>query len=108
MVVTIAARKAGKTERLQRAIAAAMQRLASYAAGHAGRFLVFGSAARGELRFDSDFDVVVAFPKAAERTARDYAEAISIELGLKPDIILIGDACSSLLERVHRDAVVLQ
>lgn len=43
-----------------------------------------------------------------ERAAQDYAEAVSLELGLQPDVVLIGDASQSLMERVRRDAVILQ
>lgn len=108
MTATIAERKADKVARLQTASAEAMRRLESYAAEHAGRFLVFGSAARGDLRIDSDFDVIVDFPAERERAALKFAEDVSFELGLRPDARLIGDAAEPLLVRVRRDAVVLQ
>lgn len=108
MVATIAERKAERVARLERSVASAMQRLATYAAAHAGRFVVFGSAARGDMHYDSDFDIIVDFPSADERQARAFAEATSHALGLRPDLVLIADASPALMERVERDAVILK
>lgn len=74
--------------------------LASYAARHEGSFTVFGSAARGELRHDSDLDILVDFPADMEREARDFAERACIEYGIKPDLHLASDASRELLDRI--------
>jgi hypothetical protein len=107
IVVTVAERKARAVEQLRAASREVMADLRAYASKHRGKFLVFGSTARGELGPDSDFDVVVDFPAALERPARDYAEDVCIRRGIRPDIFLISEASEALLVRVRRDAVVL-
>ncbi|MXW85316.1 MAG: DNA polymerase subunit beta, partial [Boseongicola sp. SB0667_bin_21] len=49
-------------------------RLSSHARRHGGRFLVFGSAARGDMRHDSDIDILVDFPPEMELDAVIFAE----------------------------------
>ena len=107
MVATVAERKARKLEHLRSSSREVMAELRSYAARHHGRFLVFGSIARNEPRFDSDFDVVVDFPTTLERAARDYAEAACRRHGISPDVHLMSEASDGLMLRVRRDAVVL-
>lgn len=107
MVVTLADRKRRKVGQLRSATSDVMALLGTYAAKRSGRFLVFGSAARGDLRFDSDFDLLIDFPLESERAARDYAEKVSIEHGLKPDIHMASEASPALMDRVRRDARVL-
>jgi predicted nucleotidyltransferase len=107
MVATVAERKARKLEHLRSSAKQVMAELRSYARRHHARFLVFGSIARDEPRFDSDFDVLVDFPPALERAARDYAEAACRRHGLSPDVHLISEASDGLMLRVRRDAVVL-
>ncbi len=67
MVVTIAERKARKIAHLETASQKAVAALRSYAIEAGGRYLIFGSFARGDFRSDSDFDVVVDFPPALQR-----------------------------------------
>ncbi|HLB98853.1 MAG TPA: hypothetical protein VJK90_14370, partial [Acetobacteraceae bacterium] len=47
-IVTVAERKAAEAMRRQRAVADLRRVLDAYARGHGGRFLLFGSAARGQ------------------------------------------------------------
>jgi predicted nucleotidyltransferase len=107
MVVTIAQRKARKVEQLRSASQEVIAGLRAYALEHAGRFLIFGSVARGDIRPDSDFDAVVDFPASFERAARAYAEEACRRYGLTPDILLISDVSPQLMSRVRRDAVTL-
>ncbi|HET7412251.1 MAG TPA: nucleotidyltransferase domain-containing protein [Pararhizobium sp.] len=107
MVVTLSDRKRQKVAHLRAATGNVVALLGSYAAKRSGRFLVFGSAARDDLRFDSDFDLLIDFPPQTERAARDYAERVAIEHGLKPDIHLMSEASAALMDRVRRDARVL-
>lgn len=107
MVVTVLERKTRKVERLRAAVKAVMARLKDYADLNAGRYVVFGSAAREQLSFDSDLDVIVDFPGALERQANDFAEMVCRECAVPADIRLIGDASPALMARVHRDGVVL-
>jgi predicted nucleotidyltransferase len=107
MVVTIADRKRRKVSQLRAATGDVIALLETYATKRSGRFLVFGSAARDNLRFDSDFDLLIDFPAESERAARDYAEKVAIEHGLKPDIHMVSEASPALMDRVHRDARML-
>ncbi len=107
MYVTVAARKAREIERLRSASESALEELRVHAAACGGRYLVFGSAARGDLVPASDFDVLVDFPEASERQARHHAEAVCRRLGLVPDVHLAAEASDRLMARVRRDAIVL-
>jgi Nucleotidyltransferase domain len=61
----LAKRKGGEADRRWRTVDALRPVLAAYASEHGGRFLVLGSAARGEIRLDSDVDVLVDSPPDA-------------------------------------------
>ena len=74
--------------RLRLAAEAAKSELRASAADKAGRFVMFGSFARDDIVPTSDFDVVVDFPRALEREARDVAEIVCRKAGLKPDVHL--------------------
>ena len=73
-VVTLKERKAAEAARRVRAVDELRGVLAAYAREHNGRFLLFGSAARGEMRYDSDVDIVVDFPPASLDAAWNFAE----------------------------------
>ena len=107
MIVTIAERKDRKRERLRAAAREVCAELARYATAHAGRYLLFGSFARGEERFDSDFDVLVDFPEPAARAAREFVEERCRFHGLTPDIHMRSEASPELLSRIARDGVPL-
>jgi predicted nucleotidyltransferase len=62
-VLTLKARKAAKLAAMQDALASLRASLSDYARANGGRFLLFGSAARGALRPDSNVDVLVDFPE---------------------------------------------
>ncbi len=65
MIVTLAERKAARVAWMRAALDALRASLTGYARANGGRFLIFGSAARGEPRFDSDVDILVDFENAA-------------------------------------------
>ena len=73
-----AAAKADAVDRLRQTLAAAAQRLG-------GRYLLYGSAARGVLRHDSDVDLLLDFP-GDPAAAWDAAESACAALGLPCDI----------------------
>jgi hypothetical protein len=79
--LTVAERKRRSAERLAAAADAVIRELADYArkTGGPGRFIVFGSAASGEMRYDSDFDVIVDFPAAEEAAASVGVEIVAGE-----------------------------
>jgi predicted nucleotidyltransferase len=73
-VLTLKARKAAKLAAMHDALATLCTSLADYARANSGRFLLFGSAARGELRHDSDVDVLVDFPEDSLAAAWRFVE----------------------------------
>ena len=60
--------------------------LGQYGTEHGGAFLIYGSAARGDMRFDSDVDILVDFPQSAEPAAWRFAEDACYKHGLVPDV----------------------
>ena len=60
-IVTLTERKAAEAERRRLAVAELRVVLTGYARAHGGRFLLFGSAARGTMRYDSDVDILLDF-----------------------------------------------
>lgn len=108
MIVTVSERKKLKEGRMRSEIERVKEALASYAARHGGRFVVFGSVARDEMQYDSDLDLFVDFPAAAERQARDYAESVCVDHGVKPDLHLASEASAALLDRVHQEGAAIR
>jgi len=83
------------------------QLLSDYARLHCGRYILFGSAARGDLRHDSDIDILVDFPPDGERDAIRFAEDLCITEGQACDILPIRTRGQEFLERALKDAQVL-
>lgn len=108
MIVTIAERKQMQVDGIRKAIAAVEPVLADYARRHGGRFVVFGSAASDDVRHDSDYDLMVDFALPIERRARDFAERLCIDAGLRADVHLKPDLPPALMERIDRDGRVLE
>ena len=89
-----AATKAAALDRLRPLLAEVGQRLG-------GRFLLYGSAARGALRHGSDIDLLLDFPDASATTAAwDAAEAACAGLDLPCDIRPVGWCDPRFLEHV--------
>jgi predicted nucleotidyltransferase len=106
MVLTIAARREARLTALQGGVAALRERLAAAAPPLRGRFLLYGSAARGELRHDSDVDLLLDFPdEATTRRAWELAEAACRDLGLRADIRPLEGCGGRFLAHVMPEAV---
>lgn len=90
-IVTIAERKRARTEDVRRAFAELRPLLDAYARDRGVSFWIYGSAARGELRYDSDIDIIVDPGDGPDAEWR-ATEAISFiedeceRLGLKADV----------------------
>jgi predicted nucleotidyltransferase len=72
----------------------ALQRIGSLLAGHRVRALVFGSAARGEERRDSDLDLLLILPSAREasaihQTADDVRATLRREWGIRVNVLIL-------------------
>ena len=81
--------------------------LAAYAREHGGRYLLFGSAARGDMRYDSDVDILVDFPPDALDDAWNFAERACWDRKLEPDITPFAWCRGRFRERVTPELQVL-
>lgn len=105
--VTLRRRKEARLDRMEAAVAALKPALAAYAREHGGRFILFGSAARREMRPDSDVDIYVDFPTGPHRDAIGFAEDTCWRLGLKPDILGFTLPTGRLGARLKAEGLVL-
>ncbi len=92
--------------------AAALDRLCAALANAArdlgGRFLLYGSAAQGRLRYDSDIDLLLDFTDDAATTAAwDAAERECAGLGLECDARPLAWCSAAFLDHVLPGAVPL-
>ncbi|MGP9819793.1 nucleotidyltransferase family protein [Salinarimonas sp. NSM] len=85
-VLTFPERKAREAGRRAAAVAAVSSRLAAFARANGGRYLLYGSAARGAMRHDSDLDLLVDFPAALHADAWRFAEDACARARLPADI----------------------
>jgi hypothetical protein len=100
-VITVTELKTAEAERRRVAVAAFVLVLAGFARAQGGRYLLFGSAARGTMRFDSDVDLLLDFPREACGAAWDFAETACWDRGLEPDLLPCG-GCKPAFQRTGR------
>ncbi len=88
MYPSLESRKKAEADRRGRIADILEDRLSPFAREHGGRFILFGSLARGNARFDSDVDLLTDFPAkheaAAWRLAEELCSELNIELDIKP------------------------
>jgi predicted nucleotidyltransferase len=106
-IVTLSERKAAEAARRQDAVASLVPVLTAYARAHGGRFLLFGSAARGRMRYDSDVDLLLDFSEEALGAAWNFAETACWDRGLEPDLMPYGWCKPAFLAHVAADLRVL-
>jgi predicted nucleotidyltransferase len=106
-IVTLSERKTAEAARRQQAVAALVPVLAAYARAHGGRFLLFGSAARGEMKFSSDVDLLLDFPSETLSEAWDFAEAACWDRDLEPDLMPYSWCKQAFLDHVAPDLRVV-
>jgi predicted nucleotidyltransferase len=68
---------------------------------------VFGSVAEDRIRHDSDFDVLVDFPVAAETEAVAFVEEACRRRDLPSDVHLKSTASTRFLHRIRDQMVTL-
>jgi predicted nucleotidyltransferase len=106
--LTLKARKAAKLAALRDALVTLRASLADYALANGGRYLLFGSAARGDLRYDSDIDVLVDFPDDKLAAAWRFVEDECWRLGLEPDVMPFAWCKPGFLALVAAETVELR
>jgi predicted nucleotidyltransferase len=106
-IVTLPELKAAEAARRSAAVADLTGVLAAYARAHGGRFILFGSAARGDMRFDSDADVLMDFPPRELDEAWKFAEQACWDRSLELDLIPYRWCKPEFLDHAMRDAKAL-
>jgi predicted nucleotidyltransferase len=86
-IITLAERKAGEAARRKAAVDTLVPALVDCARTHGGRFLLFGSAARDQMKCHSDVDILMDFPPEALDEAWKFAETACWDLRLNPDLL---------------------
>jgi predicted nucleotidyltransferase len=89
------------------AVEALKPELAAYAREHGGRFVLFGSAARGTQHDESDVDILVDFPGRASTPACAFAEARCWALGVRPDVRPLDWTSDGVVARALEEGIVL-
>lgn len=107
MYRSIAQRKKDEAERRARGVDAMSRRLESFARDKGGRYLLYGSAARGQIRHDSDVDLLLDFPADWEAEAWRLAEDLSADLGVDADIKPLGWCEGDFAEKVLQEARII-
>lgn len=106
--VTLAERKAKACEAIASAAQSLRSDLRTYARAHGGKFILFGSVARGDHRYDSDVDILVDFPTEQDFSAWLYAETCCRRLGLAPDIQPLSWCDATFVQTIMQDSEILQ
>ncbi len=106
-IVTVAERKAAEALRRTEAVETLLPVLAEYAKANGGRFLLFGSAARGHMKFHSDVDLLLDFPDDHLTAAWAFAETACWDRGLEPDLMPYRWCKPAFLDHIRPDVVAL-
>ena len=96
--------RSARVAEMKAAVASLAADLEAYGSRHGGRFVLFGSAARGDMRHDSDVDILVDFPTDQESKAWFFAEDRAWAHDLKPDIHIKGMQTPRFLAQIEADA----
>ncbi len=89
------------------ALLAVKPALKSYAIAHQGRFMLYGSAARGSMRYRSDVDILLDFSSDQRRAARNFVEYVCLEQRLETNIMLLAWCEDEFLDHIRPDLVSL-
>jgi predicted nucleotidyltransferase len=89
------------------AVAALKPVLAAYAREHGGRFILFGSAARGTPHDQSDVDIIADFPDRGAVPACSFADERCWALSLTPDVRPIDWTSDKVVARALEEGIVL-
>ncbi|MGE0222410.1 MAG: nucleotidyltransferase family protein [Acetobacteraceae bacterium] len=106
-IVTLSEREMAEADRRTRAAAELCCVLTDYARAHGGRFLLFGSAARGTMRYHSDVDILVDFQREALDDACGFAERACWDRKLDPDIMPYAWCTEAFLKHIAPEVQVM-
>ena len=106
-VATLQSRKMAEAARRQTAAAGIVEKLRSYAVREGGRYIVFGSSISGEMRYDSDIDVLVEFPSEKAAAATVYVEDLYQEHAIPPDVLHAATTKDEFVNRARVNGLCL-
>ena len=106
-VKTLDERKQARAEEICDGVARLRHQLADYGRTHGGRFWLYGSAVTGQIRYDSDVDVLVDFDPSRMADAFDFLETACERLRLKLDARPKAGCTPSFIDRIAPKALVL-
>jgi predicted nucleotidyltransferase len=106
-IVTLKERKERAVRQRREAAEAVIADLKRYAREHGGRYFLFGSVARGEVRRTSDIDIIVDFHSSDEPSAVRFAEESCSRHGIGSDIHPLRFLSEKFLARVTPDLLEL-
>ena len=86
-IVTLKERDAIAVKKRVDALSRVTVHLADLGRQYGGQFWLFGSASRGDVRKDSDIDLVADFPIEVEREAISAAERVCARASVPCDIV---------------------
>jgi predicted nucleotidyltransferase len=107
MYRSIDRRKHDEARRLADVPTLLKSRLGEFARTHGGRYVLYGSLARGEARHDSDVDLLVDFPEEFEAEAWRLAEDLCFEMKIKLDIKPLGWCTETFRAKVLPTAKII-
>lgn len=100
-IKTLEERKAERRASTEAALSRLKEDLARYAGAHHGRFMLFGSMAKGTFHPESDVDIMLDFPKSEEDAAWTFVEDACRANHLQPDVKLLRHFDSRFLDRIQ-------
>lgn len=106
-IITLPERKAAEAARRTAAVESLVPVLAAYARAHGGRYLLFGSAARGTMTYHSDVDILMDFTDDGLDEAWRFAETACWDRALEPDLMPYRWCKTVFLNHVSPDVRVL-
>jgi predicted nucleotidyltransferase len=104
---TLSSIKTSEVARMAASVVTLKAALRDYARDHSGTFYIFGSVAKGNLRYNSDVDVLVDFPKGSISEAWRFCEEACRQQGLTPDVRPKNLCSPKFLEKALLGAVEL-
>ena len=99
-IVTLAERQRRKLDAMQASVVSLDAAPSAYARRDGGRFIRFGSSAKGQLRVSSDIDLIADFPThRLNIEACDVADDLCVQRDLVPDSRPVDWCSARLLDR---------